>query len=130
MTKEYVSLIILNDKNEILLQLRDNIQSIPFPNTWCNLGGGIEENEKPDEAIKREISEEIGLDIENFKFFRKYISNQRIDWVFSTSLSLDLEKVILSEGQKIEYFSFDDAIKLTYGFGEEKFVVDFFNNIA
>ena len=33
------------------------------------LGGHIEEGEKPGEAVKREIMEELGSEIENLKFF-------------------------------------------------------------
>ncbi len=32
------------------------------PNTWCGLGGGIEQGETPDEAVRREASEEAGFD--------------------------------------------------------------------
>ncbi len=33
-------------------------------NLWLPVGGHIEENEIPDEALKREIKEEVGLEIE------------------------------------------------------------------
>ena len=45
--------IILNDENEVLLQKKD-LRYKWFPGEWCMFGGGIRENEEPEEALKRE----------------------------------------------------------------------------
>lgn len=51
---------LIND-GKVIAVLRDNIPTIPFPNTWDLLGGGNEGNEDPLECWRREIEEEIGV---------------------------------------------------------------------
>ena len=72
MKKKGVVIIIENEKGEILLQLRDDKPTIPYPNKWVLFGGRAEENESFEEAIKREMQEEIELDLKTFKLFRIY----------------------------------------------------------
>ncbi|MGG0207672.1 (deoxy)nucleoside triphosphate pyrophosphohydrolase [Bacillus mycoides] len=53
-----VGAVIFNEKNEILCALRSSTMSLP--NHWEFPGGKIHEGEKPQEALVREIEEEIG----------------------------------------------------------------------
>lgn len=50
------ALFYAQDTGNFLLVLRS--AEGDEPNTWCGLGGGIEEGEKPDEAVRRESWEE------------------------------------------------------------------------
>ncbi|WP_042273426.1 (deoxy)nucleoside triphosphate pyrophosphohydrolase [[Clostridium] dakarense] len=56
-----VAAIIENENNEILCALRSPKMSIP--NQWEFPGGKVEENESLQEAIEREIQEELKCDI-------------------------------------------------------------------
>jgi len=56
--RNVASALILNSNEEILLQKKTS-DYIGFPNKWCLFGGGIEEGESPEEAIKRELLEEL-----------------------------------------------------------------------
>lgn len=48
-------------EKKVLLILRDNISTIPYPNTWNLPGGGVEEGEDFDTALRRELMEEIDI---------------------------------------------------------------------
>lgn len=56
--------IILNEKNQILMQLRTDF------NRWGIIGGALEYNETLEDALKREVYEETGLNIKNPELFR------------------------------------------------------------
>ncbi|UPM55498.1 8-oxo-dGTP diphosphatase MutT [Gottfriedia acidiceleris] len=56
-----VGAVIRNDQNQILCALRSHEMSMP--NSWEFPGGKIEKNEKPEEALVREIQEELGCEI-------------------------------------------------------------------
>lgn len=53
--------IIKNDKDEVLLLKMANWGV--FPNKWGLVGGGLEEGEKVEEALRREVKEESGLEV-------------------------------------------------------------------
>jgi len=57
--------IILNSKGEILLGKRDKF--VLYPLMWGLPGGIIEYKEKIEDSIKREIKEEIGVEIKIIK---------------------------------------------------------------
>lgn len=65
---------IITVDGRYLLQLRDNIKGIFFPGCWGCFGGGIEPGEQPDEALRRELKEELDLDVEasEFKYFSRF----------------------------------------------------------
>ena len=63
-TVNVVGAIIQNENKDILCALRSPEMSLP--NYWEFPGGKIEQDEAPEEALKREIQEELGCEIEVF----------------------------------------------------------------
>ena len=58
----HVSCWIMNKKGEILLQRRSPIKS-RNPNKWARTGGHVDSGEDVEEAIIREVKEEVGINI-------------------------------------------------------------------
>lgn len=53
--------IIINSSKEILIALRPS--HVPQGDLWEFPGGKIEANENPSEALRRELHEEVGIDV-------------------------------------------------------------------
>lgn len=56
--REVVKAVVYKD-DKYLLQLRDNDPAISYPNTWAFFGGGVDAEERHEEALKRELEEEL-----------------------------------------------------------------------
>ncbi|WP_337871917.1 NUDIX domain-containing protein [Ignavibacterium sp.] len=124
-------IIFINSNNQILLLLRDDLPNIPFPNQWDIPGGKIEENETPQAAIRREMKEELGLDnLSDFKLFKIYKSENLTDFIFWKHFDLNIDQIILNEGQKIQYFSLDETRKMKLAFNYNQVIEDFFKEIV
>jgi 8-oxo-dGTP diphosphatase len=114
-------IILLNSNNEVLLLLRDDKIDIPFPNLWDIPGGKVEESETPEEAIRREMMEEMSIeDLGEINLFRIITLENITDHIFWKRLELNPAEIILNEGQRIEYFNFERIrkTKLAFNYNE------------
>lgn len=123
-------ILLLNSNNELLMLLRDDKKGIPYPNMWDIPGGRVESGESPEETIKREMIEEMNLELGDIKLFKVYESEDLIDNVFWKRIDLDPGKIKLMEGQKIAYFSRNELSKLTLAFNYNLVVEEFFNFLS
>ena len=71
--KKIAAIIFENNEDEILLYLRDNKPTIPFPNHWDLFGGYVEEGETPEQALVREVKEELFNALGERKRFKKWL---------------------------------------------------------
>ena len=60
-----VKVIIFNPENKILM-----VRLTYYPNTWTFVGGGVNKNEQPEDAILRECEEEVGIKLDNVEFVK------------------------------------------------------------
>jgi ADP-ribose pyrophosphatase YjhB (NUDIX family) len=86
-----VGALIMNSKGQVLLAKSDKWQ-----NRFTLPGGHIELGETAEQALKREIKEEVGLEIEPIKFLQfqeaiyspnSSIANTSSSWIFSAKPS-------------------------------------------
>jgi len=79
-------------------------------------GGKIEEGETSDQALIREIKEELGINLTDFKLFKhhgKIIKEENMDleWFFYTAPLPDLDKISVQEGAPV-LMKFEDSFNL------------------
>ena len=108
--------IIFNDRDELLLHLRDDIKGIAWPGHWSLLGGGCDPGEEPTKAITRELDEEAGLDVDSlihlFETVDEDGSGQLITF-FSAHWDGDEQALPLTEGVKLQFFAPEHLNTLT-----------------
>lgn len=119
-------IIILNQQQQVLLVLRDNKPSIPFPNTWALLGGYVEPGEQPEETIRRELIEEIDLKLGEVHYFNFYAWPECDEHIFWAQLDIDISQIILQEGQKLAYFSPQELPNLEFASHYGQILDEFF----
>lgn len=86
-----------NDK-QILLQDRKIIKKIGRP--YGFFGRTIEHGETPEQALKREMMEELTLDIDNFVLLKKIArpyADRAIEWYLYVAPMPDLSKIEVHE---------------------------------
>lgn len=93
-----VAIAILYRDGQFLLQLRDNIPGIYYPGHWGFFGGHIEPYESPQEALKRELLEEIGYAPPEATLFGYYPDEKVLRHVFHAPLAVELDQLVLGEG--------------------------------
>lgn len=115
--------ILILEDGRYLMQLRDNIPEIFFPNHWSCFGGAIDAGESEKQAIKRELHEELGLVIGEED--ARYFSQMSFDFGFAGhgsilrmfyEISVTSEQVdglVVAEGQGMRAFDGSDLLSLS-----------------
>ncbi|NTW68853.1 MAG: NUDIX domain-containing protein [Chlorobiaceae bacterium] len=120
------SIIFHNDEQQVLLMLRDDIASIPYPGMWDLPGGHVEPGETPAECIAREIMEEIEITLHGSALFRVYEFSDRTEHIFHEKRVLEIERITLHEGQMLRWFSKTEVENTELAYGFNQVLSDFF----
>ena len=104
------SVFLVNEKDEILLQLRSQ-SSKKYPLHWDLSGGGhVNSNEKYEDCARRELFEEIGIKVENITLLGKHhftLDNgrKRINCSYISKINEKCTSINSNEVDKIKWFS-------------------------
>lgn len=104
-----VKAVVINNRNDEVLLVKHSYKG---RNKWYLPGGGVWYKERPDNAIKRELGEEVGLKIKDIKLVGIYRGrNNSLTFLFVSNIDPDL--VNLNPKQfEIEEASFFNVKKL------------------
>jgi 8-oxo-dGTP diphosphatase len=97
-----------------LLFDKDNRPTIPFPNHWDLFGGFVEEGETAEQALVREIEEELGITITDYTHWTDYEcmtgdSKPNIKHVYIAHTDYDVKNLRMMEcGQRMTSIHLDE----------------------
>jgi len=105
-----VALAILQRKGRWLMQLRDECPTIVAPGCWGLFGGHLDLGETPEQALRRELLEEISWQPPDLELVMVHPIHRRAAHVFRGELSVPLEQLQLLEGQDLGLVSPEDLL--------------------
>ncbi len=128
-------IIFENENGELLLYLRDNKPGIPFPLHWDLIGGHVEEGETPEQALVREVKEELDIDLKEFRFFREYECNEgdaypNVKYIYAGRINIPIEEITLLEGDHPRYFRKEEIPELNFANILKRIVIDYLNEMT
>lgn len=104
--KEIAQVLLFDRNGRLLIYLRDNKPEIPFPNHWDFFGGHLEEGETPEQALVREVKEELGIELPTWQFFRRYEcfsgdAYANVKYIYYAQIDRLAPELDLYEGQQL-----------------------------
>ena len=113
-----VSCWIMNEKGEVLLQKRAG-EKRRNPNKWAKTGGQVDSGETVEEAIYREVKEELGIEIpkeqiEIDSIYKSDNKNKRFVYNYIFVVDYKLEDYILQKEEvaDVKYFTIEELEKI------------------
>ena len=128
-----ISQVLLFDRaNRLVVYLRDDNPDIPFPNHWDFFGGHLEPYESPEQALVREVKEEVGIELKRWNFFRLYQCTQgdaypNIKHIYWAQIDRAAADLTLNEGQRVMSVGRDEVDRIKFANILRQILGDFIN---
>lgn len=108
-----VSILLIASNNKFLL-LKRSPSDHNFANHWGLPGGGVEAGESPNDAVIREVSEEMGLSIKDTPLLKKYkYFNTKIYLFTHNSSEFNPNEIVLNnEHTEWGMFSYKEILQM------------------
>ena len=112
------ALLVLED-GRYVLQLRDDKPEIWYPAHWGCFGGAADPGEEPADTLRREIREELALEIDTPRWFTRFVFDLRSicsieckrDYFIVEVAHEDVATCRLGEGAAIQAFTAEVALR-------------------
>ena len=119
--REVVCIAIVNENRELLVQKREQVSS-KWGEEWSFFGGGIEEGETPELALKREAMEELWLDLNEKEFspiwkterYSGKVGKYYIRTLYLIKTTKKESDFVDQEAQGAYFKNFDEVTKLKF----------------
>ncbi|MBI5358707.1 NUDIX domain-containing protein [Candidatus Amesbacteria bacterium] len=122
-----INLLVFDEKNRVLLQLRDQKPNILNPGVWAFPGGTSKSGETVEQASRREIKEETGLVIHKVNLISsRFFPDQKATVHFCMTRVSSKEKIYCYEGRKMKFFSILDILPLKVAQNYKQLMVWFY----
>jgi 8-oxo-dGTP diphosphatase len=111
--KQIAQVLLFDCNRRLLIYLRDDNPEIPFPNHWDFFGGHVEAGESPEQALVREIKEELGIELNQWQFVRRYECMEgdvypNVKFIYRASIDQAAEELVLYEGQRLASITIEE----------------------
>ncbi len=115
-----VGAILIDSEHRYLLQLRDDIPHIWYPNHWGVFGGAVESGESELDALRRELQEELQLSFTEARLFTRLHFDLRpagLECYYRSYYEVKLDPaqatgLVLNEGAAMRSLAADEALRL------------------
>ena len=116
---QIAQVLLFDRRHRLLIYLRDDKPGIPFPNHWDLFGGHVEAGETPEQALVREVKEELGVELADWEFFRAYSCTEgdaypNVKYIYWAAMDKNFQELTLYEGQRLASIARDERASVRF----------------
>lgn len=113
--------LVVVDGARYLMQHRDRMEGILYPDHWGLFGGALDAGETPEQALRRELAEELRLEFETAEYFTAVNYDFRFcgkglvkrEYFVINITAAQRSALVLGEGQGMADFSAEEVLALS-----------------